>query len=212
MKVYAFYHENTYQRAIPTEEQNCYQEMLLTDDKNTNKLRESMNSQGWFKGKSICDAWIPIRIVIDEETKIFPVGDCPFVHGFYVEPVFSERAVEALRDLLQSNGELLPLLCDEGTYHVFNTTTVVDALDEQRSEFKPLQELDPDLFWKAPPDEMGITRHEFFSDKVADLSIFRIPFGSNYAENYPLVTDRFVQRVAASGLKGFEFQLLWSSE
>jgi hypothetical protein len=212
MKVYGFYHENTYQRAIPTEEQNCYQQMLLVDDENTNRLTEFKNSQGWFKGKTIGGDWIPVRAVIDEDTRVFPAGDCPYAPILYVVPIFSVKAIESLRDLLQDNGELLPLLCDEGTYHVFNTTTVVDALDEQRSEFKPLQELDPDTFWKASPDEVGVIRHEFFPEKVADLSIFRIPFGSNYAENYPLVTDRFVQRVEAAGLKGFEFQLLWSSE
>lgn len=211
MKVFGFYHKNTYKKSIPAEEQSCYQEMLLFDDPNSDKLIEFMN-QGWFEGNLIGDAWIPIRVVINEETRIFPVGDCPFVPGFYVEPVFSAKAVEVLKDLLEENGELLPLICNEGTYYVFNATTVVDALDEQHSEFKPLQELDPDLFWDSTPDEMRVTRHEFFSEKIADLSIFRIPFGANYAINYPLVTDRFVQRVAASGLKGFEFQLLWSSE
>jgi hypothetical protein len=211
MKVFGFYHENTYQMDIPAEEQSCYQEMLLSDDKNTSKLIELMN-QGWFEGNPIGDSWIQIRAVTDERTKVFPAGDCPFVSGFYVVPVLSVRAVEALGDLLRENGELLPLICDEGTYYVFNTTTVVAALDEQRSGFTLLREIDPDIFWKAPPDKMRVTRFEFFSEKIDDLSIFRIPFGSNYAVNYPLVTDRFVQRVKTAGLKGFEFQLLWSSE
>jgi hypothetical protein len=211
MKIFGFYHENTYQMHIPAKEQNCYQEMLLDADSNTDKLIKSMN-QGWFEGNPIGDAWIPIRAVVDEDTRVLPVGDCPFVPGFYVVPVLSAKAVETLRDLLRENGELLPLICDEGTYYVFNTTTVVDALDEQRSGFTPLQEIDPDLFWDSAPDEMRATRFEFFSEKVADLSIFRIPFGFNYAVNYPLVTDRFVQRVQTAGLKGFEFQLLWSSE
>jgi hypothetical protein len=150
MKVFGFYHENTYKMSVPAEEQNCYQEMLLTDDENTNKFSEFKNSQGWFKGKLIGDAWILVRVVTDDDTKIFPVGDCPFFPGFYVEPILSAKAVEALRDLLEENGELLPLLCDEGIYYVFNTARIVDALDEKHSEFKPQQELDPDVFWKAP--------------------------------------------------------------
>jgi hypothetical protein len=211
MKVFGFYHENTYKMSIPAEKQSCYQEMLLADDENTNKLLEFMN-QGWFEGNPIGDAWIQVRVVTDDDTKIFPVGDCPFVPGFYVVPILSAKAVEALRDLLEENGELLPLICDEGTYYVFNTTTVIDALDEQRSGFTPLQEIDPDTFWDSAPDDMRATRFEFFPEKIDNLSIFRIPFGSNYAVNYPLVTDRFVQRVEAAGLKGFEFQPLWSSE
>jgi hypothetical protein len=65
MKVFGFYHENTYQMHIPTREQNCYQEMLLADDENTNKLLKVMN-QGWFEGNPIGDSWIQVRVVTDE--------------------------------------------------------------------------------------------------------------------------------------------------
>ncbi len=212
MKVYTFSDEKKYDPRFPAEDQECYQELEVVGTKNYDRLEEYRTQYDCFQGKAIGDIWQPVEVRDYESTDDFPIGDFPYLHGFGIVPVFSDRAVEVLSDLLQGNGEILPLTCSIGTYYAFNVTKVVDVLDEAHSEFKPLQELDPDIFWKASPDQMGVTRFEFFSEKVADLSIFRIPFGSNYAENYPLVTDRFVQRVEAAGLKGFEFQLLWSPE
>ncbi len=46
----------------------------------------------------------------------------------------SLRAAEVLQPILEGNGELLPLDCEEGDYFIFNVTRVVDALDESDSD------------------------------------------------------------------------------
>ena len=61
-----------------------------------------------------------------------PKGDYPFlVLGL---PVFSRRAIEALGDLLEGNGEILPTTCEGDEIFFFNVTRVIDALDESDSE------------------------------------------------------------------------------
>jgi hypothetical protein len=214
MNVYRLDHEHTYDRSLPIEEQNFYQELRLKDRQSVDKLTELYNQHGCFSGQPIGNLWQPIQVVFDKEVRIFkefPVGDFPCLQGYSIIPIFSERAIKALDGLLHGNGELLPLTCDEGTYYAFNVTQIVNALDEECSEFKPLREINSTIFRKADPSKLGVTRFEFISEQVADLSIFRIPFKPNYSVNVVWVTDRFVQKAKEAGLKGFQFQLKWSN-
>lgn len=110
-------------------------------------------------------------------------------------PAFSRRAVEALRDLLEPNGELLPL-DSVGAYCAYNLLTVADVLDRRNSAIKYLSD--------------GITalwdiQHEFIVDAVESLVIFRIPEKPNVS----YVTETFVARATERQLKGFDFQLVW---
>src|SRR5690349_9890392 len=42
-------------------------------------------------------------------------------------PAFSQRAVDMLRDILEANGELLPVKHELGTYYYFNCTCMTNA-------------------------------------------------------------------------------------
>jgi hypothetical protein len=113
-------------------------------------------------------------------------------------PAFSERAVEALRDMLEPNGELLPLVSSVGTYYAYNVTTVADILDTDRSE----------VDWILHAEGViasSITQHEFRQEKLDGLSIFRLV--EDPARTY--VTNLFVERVRAHHLRGFVFKKLW---
>jgi hypothetical protein len=113
-------------------------------------------------------------------------------------PAFSERAVEALRDMLEPNGELLPLASSVGNYYAYNITTVADILETERSE----------VDWILHSEGVfasSITRYEFRSEKLDDLSIFRLVEEPGRA----FVTNRFVERVRAHRLRGFVFHKLW---
>jgi hypothetical protein len=112
-------------------------------------------------------------------------------------PAFSERAVEALRDLLEPNGELLPLVSVVGIYYAYNITTVADILDLDRSEVQ----------WFDDKRDIASTiiRHEFLPEKLEGLSIFRLV--EEPALTY--VTNFFVERVRAHRLRGFVFHKLW---
>jgi hypothetical protein len=66
--------------------------------------------------------------------RVQPHNDYPCVN--LTVPAFNRRAVDALRDFLEPNGELLPLVSSVGEYYAYNITTVVDCLDHERSEIE----------------------------------------------------------------------------
>jgi hypothetical protein len=195
---------------------DCYQQMIVADIQLSKKLKEYESRSKWFDNRQIIgESWFFIQVEKWEHTYSHTSGDYPSMAGFpssTVTPFFSQHASDSLVDLLEGNGELLPLISDFGQYYAFNITREVEALDEERSEFKLLSELDPDLLSISPEtsDFLCISRYEFSAERIAELSIFKLP--KRYHSEMPLVTDRFVQRVQDANLKGFAFKLLWSFE
>src|SRR5262249_54099893 len=88
--------------------------------------------------------WVPQPV----EGEVKPHNDYPCVN--LTIPAFSRRAVDALRDFLEPNGELLPLVSPVGEYYAYNITTVANILDHARSN----------IVWYhggAPPSRFGAT-------------------------------------------------------
>ena len=155
-----------------------------------------------FNGTPIGPRWrrLPVE-PIDEEADTeqpLPPSDCPSL--FPGAPVLSRRACEILQPILQGNGELLPLECEEGDYSVFNVTRVVDALDETMSEI---------VRFPDGKKVMTVKRFAFISASLENIDVFKLP---QLPLSRPFVTDRFVHAVRANGLTGFSFEWLWSSE
>lgn len=101
-----------------------------------------------FNGEPMAHGWSApdVRFVHDHPSAAQLRGDFP--HLFGAVPVMSERAVAALRSLLEAHGELLPLSSEGGTYWAYNCLTVVDAMDTQRSTADYLA-----------PDRIVVLRH-----------------------------------------------------
>jgi hypothetical protein len=127
-----------------------------------------------------------------------PTGDFPTLIPNI--PVFSRKAVESLKDMLEPNGELLPIKCDNENFLLFNVTRVIDALDEFHSVLKR---------FKCDGSIMDIDRHAFIPEKIKEETVFKIP---QMVTMDVFVTDWFVHRVKFSRLKGFRFSLVWSDE
>jgi hypothetical protein len=130
------------------------------------------------------------------EGRVSDFNDYPCVD--MILPAFSERAVCALRDLLEPNGEILPLSTKTNTrFFVFNIITITDALDQKNSRCE---------FWSDPPTTAtNIEYFSFVAQKVQGLSIFRI-------RELPMsvfVTNQFVDRVISNKLQGFKFLKVW---
>jgi hypothetical protein len=125
----------------------------------------------------------------DVEGSVRLFNDYPTVN---FRPAFSQRAVDLLRDVLEPNGELLPLRHQLGTYYFYNCTRLVNVIDESKSRKSA----------GGLPDINGLV---FFDDRLDALEIFvdRLAF------SYPLCTQRFVNRVQAAGLHGFIFIPHW---
>jgi hypothetical protein len=135
--------------------------------------------------------WKPIKVI----GRVRAFNDNPGMLGC---PAFSQRAVDALRDLLEPNGEILPLSTPIGPYFAFNVTKVADVLDWKKS----------DVDWivnRKPFNALRIYKYVFFPKKLKDLAIFVSP-------EDPMgvyVTETFVQRVRQHGLNGFLFLKVW---
>jgi hypothetical protein len=145
----------------------------------------------------IGEDWQPPRILIDRE----PIADRRLRQSDFpasiAAPSFSRRAVDGLRHLLAPCGELLPTICDEGEYFLFNVTAVCDVLDEERS-----------ILHQVRDTVLEIHRHVFKTD--AGLSpatvMFKLPCRNWGRAVY--VTDVFVERVRELGLTGLRVELV----
>src|ERR1051326_8884970 len=146
--------------------------------------------KGPWQIKRLAPTWIPPTVT----GRVRKFHDYPCVNIVY--PAFSDRAVAALRDFLEPNGELLPLVTPEGSYFAYNITTVADVLDLERSKIK----------WSVKPfATFWIDRYEFFQEKLKGLAIFRLP--ADVSSYY--VTEAFVARAREHGLRGMHFQKVW---
>jgi hypothetical protein len=130
------------------------------------------------------------------EPRDLPKGDMP---GTMPGVAFTPKAVKALSDFLEPNGELIKIRCQKDTLFLYNVTRLLDALDEDNCDVK---RFDDGRIW-------DITRYSFFEDRLAGVVIFKLP---QWRLGPPYVTDPFVQRVRETALKGFRFQLVWSTE
>ena len=148
-------------------------------------------------GEPVADKWHPIRVRPrpPSPAELRMPGDFPYLGS--IIPMFSGRAVEALRDVLEPNGELLALDCLEGVYCAYNLLTIIDALDQNRSDLKR---------FPSSGRIMLMNRYEFNPELLDDAVIFALPD----MRGRRFVTDEFVQRVRSAGLLGFEFHRVWS--
>ena len=137
--------------------------------------------------------WRPIRVELDRESKPAPHGDfpCNFLGGIY--PALGQRAVEALRDLLEPVGELLPVECDAEPLWFYNCTRFADVFDEAASDFS-----------RSPSTGRVMTiRRAAWRPEVERETLFRIAHRHRSAV---YVTDVVVERMRSAGLRGYKLR------
>jgi hypothetical protein len=165
-----------------------------------------------FRGQPMRAIWRPIEYKVNVVPKErydgwkYPPSDV--YSGRRV--IFSRKAVDALYDMLEASGEILPLIFEgkENEYFAYNVLTVSNAVDEEKSEI----DRHPD------GDFSHILRYEFDPAQTAGLTIFkvwknkspRVPTSHTFISGDVFVTDPFVKRVQEAGLFGFDFDLKWS--
>ncbi len=161
------------------------------DDDLTPGFVEAEKNTNWRQVK-LGAKWKPPKV----EGRVAEFNDFPGID--MVLPAFSQRAVDALKDLLEPNGEILPLRSNTKTkFYFYNILNIANVLNKSRSVCE---------FWCRPPTTaVDIEHFEFHKNKVQELSIFRIP----QLPVYTFVTNVFVDRVNACGLTGFDFTKVW---
>ena len=115
------------------------------------------------------------------------------------ELIMRRSGMEALRDVFEAHGEILPLATDDGVeLWVCNVLGVLDAHDLECSHIKPIE----------GTRAVSIYEHAFLPSVIGDAEMFR----TSVDPNRVYFTDRFVERVKKLKLKGTDFFPLWSSE
>jgi hypothetical protein len=102
--------------------------------------------------------------------------------------------VDALGPLLARHGELLPLACADADLWLFNALTVVDALDEDRSEIVRFDD----------GSILSVDRYAFRDDAVAP--VFKVP---QLLRGPLFAGDEFAAAVAEAGLTGLGLTEVW---
>jgi hypothetical protein len=148
-----------------------------------------------FDGSSQTAAWKPIQMRLvreDEQGRPLQPSDIPWL-GKHA-PVLKENA---LASVLLRDGEMLPLDCDEAELVVFNTTTVLDALDLDRSEV---------VKFPSTGRIMKVKSHVFRPERIRDVHAFKVP---ELLRGSVFVTDEVVNSAYETGLSGVGFHLVW---
>ena len=153
--------------------------------------------------RNLCGAprqpdWKPILVKRDRPTRRGACKEADIPYDGYTL-VLRPRAIEALQDILDAHGELLPLATNDGVeLYVFNPRFVLDALDRERCVIEEPE--GTTIVW--------IRKYAFIESAIRGVDIFRLPV----APRTLCFSDRFVDRVKKAKLKGTDFIKLWSSE
>lgn len=110
--------------------------------------------------------------------------------------IFSENAVEALKDILEPRGQFLPIITPSKRKKFigyYPTNPLIDAIDIEKSGMK-------DYDYKV----LGIKRDDLHFKKGTVLDEYL--FSLSEDRRYVFVTEKFRQRVEDAGLKGFDFE------
>ncbi len=104
--------------------------------------------------------------------------------------VFPENKLEKIKPLIESYGEFLPVSTEDGTWFVFNTTTVINLIDEINSK----REVDP--------GGSVTLRKLIFLEDMIEAPLFK----SDYDDRAQLYcTDVFKRLIEDLGWKGLIF-------
>jgi hypothetical protein len=120
-------------------------------------------------------------------------------------PAFSDRAVDALGDLLRVDGELLPVMHPtRGRMHLFNVLAVVDAFDLARSDYQAqvyLRHRDVTA-WNVRRFEIKPGAERL----IAGHHLFRMEY---VRESTRFASEALVERARAAGLTGLVASPVW---
>jgi hypothetical protein len=161
--------------------QGCRIYLLRSDDAYAGLIW----ADSWLEGERLRE----VRVEPDGEGG--PWGDLVGLAEYVA--VFSDRAREELADILEGLGEWMPVVGAPMRLHAFDVTKVMDVLDEERSE----------IARSRSGEVVFIERYAWNSGAVdrSSPAVFKIPQSSSV-----FVTDVFRDRVARTGLTGFEFR------
>lgn len=168
------------------------------------EILHCVDAEGWdifdaLNDKPASQDWKPVRVrrVRGGVREGFRPSDSPWRISSVL--IFRRSAVDALRDMLDAHGEVLPLEDEDGVELWLFHPQTIDALDHENTQGSQL----PDGRIERP------RIHVFLPEKVDGVDIFKLPArraGGIY------LSERFLQRWKEAKLKGLDFYVIWDSE
>ena len=173
-----------YRYVADSDKYECIAPMSATDRKITERF---------FECRPLFETWKSISVSCD--ATMGGAGDFPSLYGNI--PVFSYRAWEALRPLIENFVEALPIKYPSGQlYYAINVLNIIDVLDRDRAELK--------LFPNGKV--MRVARYSFNDGALRGQHVFKIPDTSGIEL---FVSSEFKKCVELQKLKGLIFQQVW---
>lgn len=147
-----------------------------------------------FDGAEKIKDWSPMQVkrMYDREFSNSP-GFSPHI------PVFDEKAINVLADLLIGNAEILPLDCEDGNFYAINVINVMNCIDYEKSKYKTFRD---------GKRIMRFTKYVFDEKKIVGVNLFKT---KDEPLKRPFVSEEFRKRVVENQLTGFKFELAWDS-
>ena len=147
------------------------------------------------------DSWNPPSVyVLNPKLKM---GN--FIYLIPGALICDQIATEALRDILEMSGELLPILHEGKEYTILNVTECVNALNQEKTEWK---------YSKRSGAKIGIAHYSFHMNRFPETSLFKIPETSRSEiltySGLKDPEDEFITICQKQGLTGLLFEELWS--
>jgi len=142
--------------------------------------------------------WKPVLVKRDQvmrQVELRP-ADLPFCMSAFI---LRRSAVDALRDILEANGELLPLATEDGLELYVLNVRAIHALDVPRS--KVIYDGETGMI-------ANVEDPVFVRSAIEGVDIFTL---KNRLGLF-FFSDRFVTRTKKAKLKGVDFGKVWSSD
>jgi hypothetical protein len=121
--------------------------------------------------------------------------------------VADSSAVEGLRSILEMAGELLPLAHLGSSFFLLNVLECVNCLDNERTTW---------ITGKTTGAKIRIVDYYFNKTQFSESTLFKIPETAMSEilciEGFKDSEDEFRAQVEAQGLKGLDFEVLWSDQ
>ena len=148
-----------------------------------------------FEAQPVSDRWVELSFFLDDPRK----KRGGFL-GWSTAPVMEQHVRDAMVDIVEPAGELLPGMCEDvGPIYFLNVLENLDCFDEDRAI-----------------EDAGVKRWAFHPDRIGDCSLFKLsafPFSPLFTYTGKLDPDKeFKNRYERLGLGGLKFQLVWSDE
>lgn len=120
-------------------------------------------------------------------------------------PIFSQRVLDAMGDMISPYGEFLPIDCPNASMNLyfFNVTNGINGMDIDNTQYGYIFEL------RGALRRHNVTHYAFRPEVIRDEIIFK---DLSTIKSSIYVTDRFVQAVIDANLTGFIFRRVWSEE